>query len=351
MSDTTPWYATREDVQLALDAEESARAGRQIDKALAASMDTIKGALHRTLYPVLGTRYFDWPNRQYARGWRLWLDSDQLIEVVSITNGDDGLLSPGEYNLEPVNDGPPFSSIEINLATAAGWSSAGSHQRSIAIVGLWGWRDDERPAGTVTETLDASETEVQVSDGSAVGVGSLLRCDTERMVVTGRTFLDSGVNLAGDLASSKAAQGVAVADGTAFHVGEQLVVDAERMLIEDIAGNTLLVRRAWAGSALDDHTTGADVYVSRSLTVARGCVGTTAATHTQGTALAVWAPPDLANRLAVAEAMNTFEQERSAYARTVGQGDNEREARGKGLSDIRLDAYTTFGRQARSSAI
>jgi hypothetical protein len=59
----------------------------------------------------------------------------------------------------------------------------------------------------------------------------------------------------------------------------------------------------------------------------------------------------LIKQLCVAEALNSILQETSGYARVVGSGDNEREASGKGLRDIRDQALSTYGRMARTGAI
>ncbi len=61
--------------------------------------------------------------------------------------------------------------------------------------------------------------------------------------------------------------------------------------------------------------------------------------------------PVKAHRLTLAEAINTLEQRKSAYARTVGSGENERESSGRGLSAIRKDAWTRYGRKARLRSI
>jgi hypothetical protein len=55
--------------------------------------------------------------------------------------------------------------------------------------------------------------------------------------------------------------------------------------------------------------------------------------------------------LNIAEAINTFLQKASGYARTVGEGDNQRNASGAGLADIRARAYAAHGRKARQRAI
>lgn len=349
----TPWYATRERFVRALDVAETARADWQIDDALAHGTRAAEALTHRVFYPVVDTRSFDWPNHQYARSWRLWLDDNELVSVTSITNGADGTLLASEYQLDP-DTGPPYNAVSIDLGSSAGWSSgADGHQRSIVIAGVYGYRNDTAPAGALAEALDATETAVDVNGAcaAAVGVGDLIEVGTERMVVTGRAWLDSGQNTAGALTAQPNDVTVPVADGTAFTAGEMVTVDVERMLVVDVVGNNLSVRRAWRGSVLASHASGADVYAARTLTVERGALGTTAATHLTAAAVSRWVPPPGVDTLCLAEAMATFEQERSAYARTVGSGETERQVALTPLRDARAQAYTMYGRQARLSAI
>lgn len=342
-------YTTREDVQRALDHAETARPAWQIDAAIEAGARTLEGDLHRVFYPQVGTRTFDWPNYQYAAPWRLWLDENDLISVTSLVVAGDTIAS-GDYLLRP-DTGPPFTHVEINLAGQASFGSGDSHQRSISIAGLWGHSNDETPAGELAEALDATETGVDVSDSNLVGIGSILRADNERMIVTGKSLLDTGQDLTGDMDASTADTTLAVASGAALHAGEEVVVDAERMLITDIAGNNAIVKRAVDGSVLAAHLTGASVFAPRTLTVERGALGTTAATHSTAAPLVVHVPPGPIATLNRALAIAQVEQEQSGYARTVGTGDNQREARGTALAAARMDAITRYGRKARKAAV
>src|SRR5690606_34488219 len=131
----------------------------------------------------------------------------------------------------------------------------------------------------------------------------LIKLGTEHMVVTGRSMLDTGQNIGADLDASNSAVTVAVTDGTAFSAGETLLIGSERMLIVDVAGNNLIVKRAWDGSVLAAHTSGADIYASRTLTVERGALGTTAATHLDNAAVSRHVVPGAVRALAVAEAL------------------------------------------------
>jgi hypothetical protein len=349
------WYATREDVKGALDSKLTARDDAQVDRAIATASRDLEGALHRRFYPEVATRRFDWPNQQYARPWRLWLDSNELISITTLSSGGT-VIDPAHYFLRRSDDldEAPYTQVQLDLDGPASFGGGGSHQRDISITGLWaGCRLDEVPAGALEAAVaDASTTTVDVTDGALVGVGSLLRVGTERLVVAGRTWLDSGQNLgAPGLTAQANSVLVAVTTGSAFHAGEVVLIDAERMLVVDVAGDQLVVKRAWDGSVLAAHTAGADIYVPRRLTVERGVLGTTAAAHGDAAPVVAWRPPSVIGALCIAEAIAQVEQEQSGYARTVGAGDNEREARGAALADLRRRAYTDYGRKARIGAV
>ncbi|MFC5834651.1 hypothetical protein [Nonomuraea insulae] len=350
MAITTPVYTTREAVKSALDVKLTARSDAQIDRAIESASSTIEGFLHRVFYPELGTRYFDWPNGQYTRPWRLWLDADEAISITSVTSGG-VTIDSSDYFLEPANSGPPYSRLELDLDSAASFGGGSTHQRSIAITGLFGFKDESQAAGTLSEDLDTSETAVDVSDSSPVGVGDLIQVGDERMLVTGKTMLDTAQNLGGNLSASAADVTVPVTTGSAYAVGETILIGSERMLIVDVAGNSLIVKRAWDGSVLAAHSSGADIYALRTLTVQRGVLGTVTGSHSTSAAISRHVVPGMVRSLCVAEAINTLLQEGSGYARVVGSGEYQREAAGRALRDIREQAYTAFGRKARSRAV
>jgi hypothetical protein len=361
MTVSRPCYASREDVMRALDYKETARAAGAVDRAIEAASDDVEGLCHRRFYPVLTTRSFDWPDLNRSRSWRLWLNSNEIISATTITSGGQ-TLTTGDYILRRSDDldEPPYTSIEINLATDAAWQAGDTEQRAITITGLWGYRADERPAGTLAAGVDATAPLIDLGATDA-GVGHLIRVDTERMLITGRTMLDTGQTLAADLAASNAATTVTVADGSAYGLDEVLLLDGERMLIVDIAGNTLIVRRAWDGSTLAAHTTGATIYAARRLTVERGVLGTTAAAHADSAAVARHTPPPLVRDLCVAEALDQLLQESAGYARrnTTNSGNttstssnrSSQNQAGAAIDAIRDRAYTAYGRKARVRAV
>ncbi|MBO3751534.1 hypothetical protein J5X84_36140 [Streptosporangiaceae bacterium NEAU-GS5] len=349
---TEPWYITREAVKAALDVPETARSNTLVDRSIGSGSRAVEGLTHRRFYPELAVRYFDWPNGQYAMPWRLWLGPNELISVSAVVVAG-VTLADSDFILRRSDDRdePPYTHVEINLASSAAFSAGDTHQRQIAITGSYGHSADEAPAGTLAEALDASETSVDVSDSAAVGIGDIIRAGDERMIVTGKSQLDTGQNLAGDLTAQAGGTTVSVASGTAFTPGETILIGGERMLIEDIAGNTLIVKRAWDGSTLAAHSTGADIYAPRTLVVERGALGTTAAAHDSAAVLYRHEPPSLVRQLALAEALNNTLQATSSYARLIGGLESQKELIGRGLADLRDQVRIRYARGPRLEAV
>lgn len=349
---TTPFYATREEIKAELDVKETARSNSRIDRALADATESVYGLTHRIFYPVLATRRFDWPARAGASTpWIMRLDSNELISVTSLTSGGTEIAT-SDYLLRRADDQaePPYTRIEINLGSSASFGGGDTYQQDIAVAGLWGYRNDETSIGATVEALDAAETgiDVDAATSAAVGVGSLLRLDDERVIVRERAQLDTGQTLGGSgLTNQNNAVVVAVQSGAAFAAGETILIDGERMRVDEIAGNNLIVTRAWDGSSIAAHSVGAAIYAPRTLTVERGVLGTTAAAHLSASVVHRWDPPGSVRQLCVAEAVTDLLQGRSGYARTAGSGDSERETSGTGLKDLRDRVYTSHARKAR----
>jgi hypothetical protein len=342
MTLTRPAYCTRETVRAVTDQMPSARMNALIDSAIASAADTVDAFLNRVFYPTFGTRYRDWPDSMGASSFRLWLEDDELISLTSVTAGGTA-LTVGNLFLEPINTGPPYDRIEVNTGTTTVFRAGTTHQRAIALTGVFGYRADTAPAGALAEALDTTETAVDVTNSALIGVGDLLISDTEYMLVTDSTWLTTGQTVQTPLTADVTNNAVAVTTGSAYAVGETLLLDTERMRITDVAGNTLTVERAVDGSVLATHA-GSTIYAPRTLTVARHAVGTTAATHSSAAALSVHAVPALVAELALGETLVTLAQRSGAYARPSGQGAGTRPQPGAGLEDLRTLAFKAYGR-------
>jgi hypothetical protein len=348
------WFATREDVMRALDIKLTARNTRQIDRALESASRDVEALCHRTFAPTIGTKSFDYPGGQYARPWRLWLDANELISVTTLSSGG-VTISAADYFLEPQPYGPPYNRLEIDLDSSAAFSSGDTYQRAITVTGLWGYRNDETTVGALAAAVAstaASAVTVDAAASAEVGVGSVLRVDTERMLVTNQTMADTGQNVGGaGLIAQQNSVSLTVTDGSAFAVDEVLLIESERMLVVDIAGNTLTVQRAWDGTVLAAHAAGVDIHAARTLTVTRGALGTTAATHTDEAPVVRWDPPGLIRDLVIAEALNRVTNELAGYARTRraggGLSSNDQALVARDLPALRQQVYDAHGRKAR----
>lgn len=340
------WYATREDVKEALDFKETARSNRQIDRALEAASRDAEKLCHRVFYPEIATRYFNWPTG--ARPWRLWLDDNELISVTTLTAGGT-TISADDYFLEPNRSGPPYNRIEIDLSSSATFGGGSTHQRDIAITGLWGYSNTETlAAGDLDGDITAAATSINTTTAPLIGVGSLIRIDTERLLVTDRQMKDTFVDLAADLAAANNAVTI-TGVSAGFSVGEVILIDSERMMIVDKSPTALTVKRAWDGSVLAAHTTGTGINALRTLTVTRGALGTTAAAHTSGADVDLWEPPGPVRTLVIGQVISTVTNEQAGYSKVkrAGESTGERARDTSALGQLRQQAYDAVGRKAR----
>ena len=193
---TTPFYATREDIQRALDVQTTARNRRQIDDAVNAASRSVEGLLHRRFYPEQATRYFDWPPRTGVTPWILRLDDNELISVTALSSGGT-TISASSYFLRRADnkDEAPYTRLEINLSSSAAFGGGSTYQKDITVTGLFGYRNDETTLGALTAAVSTTTGTTITVDGATsalVGVGSLLRVDTERLIVTERTQTSTG---------------------------------------------------------------------------------------------------------------------------------------------------------------
>lgn len=339
-------YATVDAVMRAVEIAASADADAQIRRALESGSRAIDGdtdspgLIGRRFYPELATKYV--PVLSTRPAHELSLGKLDLISATTVLSGTTTItLGTGGYFLRP-QEGPPFTELVLDTGTYSAWPSPGV--QGVAITGLWGYRADETPAGTAAEAIDASETDIDVTTPRDIGVGSIIRIDSERMIVTDRTLVTTGQTLVTPVNAYNQDRSIAVSDGTKFSVGETIVLGAESMLVASITGNTLLVRRGWDGSVLESHA-GDTVYAYRTLTVQRGALGTTAATHLISAPIYRHVVPALIESLCIAEAVDILTQEGAAYARQATAGDGQSVPLGGGLADIRERALKAFGRR------
>ena len=144
----------------------------------------------RSFVPYLETRYFSVPTKEDDDDLRfLKLDAD-LLEVISVTNGDGVSIAASEYDLYPKNRSP-YRAIRLKGSSVYYWTtnSSGDSFAVIAVAGLWGTHDRYTVGAWVTgstlnEALDATETGVDVTSGSLFETGQIVRFDNELGYIT-----------------------------------------------------------------------------------------------------------------------------------------------------------------------
>lgn len=352
-------YAWLEDVKTALDVPETVRANAQIVREIQGASRGIEGSVLRYFYPSVSTQTFDWPDHQYAAPWRLWLDGRELTSVTQVlAAGQDitssVLLRPDDAPLR----GQPFTKLEIDLSSNASFNAGATFQRSISVTGTFGYCAGEQPGGTLAAAFtDTTGTTGTVSDSSLVGVGAIVRVDTERMAITGKALASTGVTLTPNLTAANNNTTFLVSNGSLLGY-ESITIDGESMLIQTIAGNTVTVLRAWDGTTLAAHTGGATIYAPRQVTVERGVLGTTAATHATNAPVNVHVVPPLIRELCIAETLSTLTQSRRGFTQILkragsgkGGGPGDALEVSTALDDLRTRVCERYGRLRIRTAV
>jgi hypothetical protein len=137
----------------------------------------------RRFDPHVATRYYSVPSAEDGDPRELVLDSD-LLEVLSITNGDGSSIASTEYILRPRNESP-YRRIRLKDTSTYYWAldAAGGAYDVIAVSGIWGFHsryaDAWETITTAAEAMDASETGYDVTSGSGFVLGDLIRFDNE----------------------------------------------------------------------------------------------------------------------------------------------------------------------------
>lgn len=362
MTITRPCYVTRERVAAVPDIKFTARINDSVDRAIETASDAIDGICHRRFYNVDETKYWDWPNFQRAYPWRLWLDqadiADITVNVPIVHTGAGGHSTPvliPSTNIfwGPWNYGPPYTFMELDRSSNAAFGYSQTPQRDISIQATFGYWLKLQSAGSLAAAItDTTSTTITVTNSAAVGVGDVATIDSERMLVTGKSMIDTGQAQQGSGCSTASSNDTAltVTDGTKYYVNEILLLGAERMYVTDIAGNILTVRRAWDGTVLQTHTS-AEIFAGRQLTVTRGDFGTTAATHSNSATININVVPAAVRDYALALSVIQVLNETGGYTGSQGQGAAKVSGIGTALAS-KLDVVVTkYARKARKRSV
>ena len=356
MTISRPCYANRFDVRLAVDFGETSADNLLIDSALEQGADDVEGLCKRQFYPEVKTALFDWPNYQRAYPWRIWFDRSELadttVNVPVVTTGGQ-VIPASEIFWGPWNYSPPFTFMELDRSSSATFGVGSTPQRDVSIAGTFGYWTKTTPTGALAAAMsDTTSTTMTVTNSAALGPGDVAYADSETLLVTDQAWVSTSQTQQGTGCSTASAADnlLGVTDGTKYFINEIVQLDAERMVVTAITGNNLTVKRAYDATVLATHS-GATIYAPRQMTVVRGALGSTAATHLNAAALTKNLVPGTVRELQIAESLNTILQKSSGYARVVQTDTGAIPAPGQGLRDLRDRCYTRFGRKIRRRVI
>jgi len=159
----------------------------------------------RKFYPRVETRVFDVPD-----GRELWMDDD-LLEVVTVTNGDGDAILNTEYNLQPPNYYPKYA-IRIKSISSEFWETDddGDAEQVIDIAAWWGFHQNYSQrawalGSLVNEApLDIDDLTWTVDSGTLFKEGQIIKVDSEIMIITTVATNDLTVIKRGDNGSTAA---------------------------------------------------------------------------------------------------------------------------------------------------
>lgn len=178
-----------------------------IEGLIDAASRYIDSAAGRRFFPRVETRYFS-----VVPSPKLWLDDD-LLEVITLTNGNGDAIAAASYNLLPRNEYPKYA-VQLLPSSNVYWQqdSSSDGEYVIPLAGFWGYHEYYSTAWkaitTVVEVgdLNAVDTTFTVADASALDkTGSqLIKIDNELMTIAYTVLADVTVDKRGDNGSTGA---------------------------------------------------------------------------------------------------------------------------------------------------
>jgi len=141
----------------------------------------IDNLTNRRFYPRIDTQTYDTPRRGNSINF-----DDDLVELMTLTNGDGNAITSAYYKLYPLNR-TPKERVTVLASSPNQWAtdSDGNPEGAISVLGKFGYHADYSNAwvatgGTVqnTTSINASSTSLTVQTGT-IKAGWLLQIGTE----------------------------------------------------------------------------------------------------------------------------------------------------------------------------
>lgn len=189
------YYTTLEAVK-AQKGIDNASEDSQLTTAIVQASSLMAEYCGRDFVPYRATVYYDALGRHVVAGTALNL-RDDLLEAITVTNGDSQVIAAQYYALRTSGDYPKWR-IELKQSSNTTWTYQTDYQDAITIEGIWGFHQSYNTAwvntlqvvgiagltSTATTITLASVSGTDASGFNAFGVGSLLKIDDEYLRVT-----------------------------------------------------------------------------------------------------------------------------------------------------------------------
>lgn len=288
-----------------------------IEKLIQGVSDYFNDQCRRTFYPRYEKRYFDVPVFQNSPR-NLFLDDD-LLEVVTIINGDTNAVLPAIYNLKPKNISPHYA-IQIIGPASIFWifNAMGSVEKVISVEGWWGYHSRyEQRAWTQIGTLGATITDttsknMTMTAGHSLTPNRIIKIDTEILNVATMTALNiqSSSNTTPIHVITTAAHGLI--DGAQVNIaGHLLNTNANGTWVIGYVSTTEFTLVGSVGNATGGNTgtVSSPTLVGTFTVNQRGDNGSTAATHLTSAPVYAWNVEPAINMAVLQTVQNMYSTE------------------------------------------
>lgn len=162
---------------------------REILDHLVAASREIDRQTFRRYFPVTATNAYRWPQFAPQYTWELWTEDD-LLSVTTLQAAATGTnavpVTITNYFLEPQQFGPPYNRIEIDLSSTDAFQSGPTPQRSVTVLGQWGYSNRTLAIGALTALLSSTDTTLTAFTGNtlaSIEPGDVLLIESEAVFV------------------------------------------------------------------------------------------------------------------------------------------------------------------------
>lgn len=153
----------------------------------------------RAFYPSIATTYYTTPEDR-----ELYFDFD-VLEVLSLTNGDGSNIASSNWNLIPKNYAPKFA-LRLKETSTIQWlfDTSNNSEFVISLTSINGYGGKWEAVTTLAEDLDANETAFDLTSAARFLSGHVVRIGNEITIVDSKAANTVTVIRRGDDGSTAA---------------------------------------------------------------------------------------------------------------------------------------------------